>query len=108
MRSWGPAKRGRARLGRARLSRLEGGDARRLEALGTPGDLKFDGLPFVQRFVSIRLNRGEMDENVLAGLALDESKAFAGIKPLHGSLFFQLCFSFLFELFAAVPHRLQP
>jgi len=49
-----------------------------------------------------------MDENVLPGLALDESKAFAGIKPLHGSLFSQLCFSFLFELFAAVSHRLQP
>jgi len=48
-----------------------------------------------------------MDENVLAGLALDKSKSLAGIEPLHCSLFFQLSFSFLFELFGAVIHRLQ-
>src|SRR4029077_6616574 len=29
-----------------------------------------------------------MDENVLSTLALDESKALAGIEPLHCSLFF--------------------
>jgi hypothetical protein len=28
-----------------------------------------------------------VDENVLAGLALDEPKTLAGIKPLHCSLF---------------------
>jgi len=108
LRSWVLAKSRRARPGRARFPRLEGGDVGRLEALGTPGHLEFDSLPLVQRLVSVRLNRGEMDENVLAGLALDESKAFAGVKPLHGSLFFQLCLSFRFELFAAVSHRLQP
>ena len=86
---------------------LEGGDVRSLETLGASGDLEFNRLTFVQRFISLRLNRGEMDENVLARLALDESKSLAGIKPLHCSLFFQLCFSFLFELFGAVFHRLQ-
>jgi hypothetical protein len=49
-----------------------------------------------------------VDENVLAGLALDEPKSLAGIEPLYCSLFFQLCISFLFELFDAVSHRLQP
>jgi hypothetical protein len=49
-----------------------------------------------------------VDENVLAGLALDESESLAGIEPLYCSLFFQLCVSFLFELFDAVSHRLQP
>jgi hypothetical protein len=44
-----------------------------------------------------------MDENVLASLALDESKSLAGIEPLHCSLFSQLCVSFLFELFGAFP-----
>ena len=29
-----------------------------------------------------------MDKNIFAGLALDESEAFAGIEPLHCSLFF--------------------
>jgi hypothetical protein len=28
-----------------------------------------------------------MNENVLAGLALDESKSFGGIEPLYCSLF---------------------
>src|SRR6185437_16202886 len=49
-----------------------------------------------------------MDENVFARLSLDESKAFAGVKPLNCTLFFQLCFSFLFELFGATVHCLQP
>jgi hypothetical protein len=47
-----------------------------------------------------------VDKNVLAGLALDESKTLTGIEPLYCSLFFQLCFSFLFGLFGAF-HRLQ-
>src|ERR1700756_3264108 len=37
-----------------------------------------------------------MDENVLSTVALDESKALAGIEPLHCTLFFTHCFySFL-------------
>ena len=93
----------RARQRRARPCRLQGGDVRCLQALGARGHFEFNRLAFVQRLVALRLNRGEVDENVLAGLALDESKALAGIKPLYCSLFFQLCFSFLFELFGAVP-----
>jgi hypothetical protein len=89
-------------------SMLEGGDVRGLQALGPLGHVEFNRLAFIQRFVSLRLNRGEMDENVLAGLPLDESKTLAGVKPLYCSLFFQLCFSFLFELFGASSHRLQP
>jgi len=49
---------------------------------------EFNRLAFVQRFVPFRLNSGKVDENVLAGLALDKSEAFAGIKPLYCSLFF--------------------
>ena len=69
------------------LRRLEAGDVRRLQALGPTGHFEFNRLAFVQRFVTLRLNRGEMDENVLAGLALDESESLAGIEPLHCSLF---------------------
>jgi hypothetical protein len=86
---------------------LQAGDVRRLQALGAARDFELNRLAFVQRFVTIPHDRGEMDENVLAGLALDESKALAGVKPLNCSLFFQLCFSFLFKLFGAVSHRLQ-
>jgi hypothetical protein len=45
-----------------------------------------------------------VDENVLAGLALDETEALAGVKPLYCSLFFH-CFSFSFfsKLFVPFP-----
>jgi len=82
-------------------------NVRGLQALRAADDFELDRLAVVQALVAIRENRGEVDENVLSGLALDESKALAGVKPLHCSLFFQLCFSFLFELFGAVSHRLQ-
>ena len=91
----------RARFSGLACLPLEGGDARCLQALGSLGHFEFNRLRLVQRLISLRLNRGEMDENVLAGLTLDESKALAGIKPLYCSLFSQLCFSFLFELFGA-------
>ena len=43
-----------------------------------------------------------MDENVLAALALDETKALAGIKPLHCTLFFQDVFLFKQKLSGAL------
>jgi len=67
---------------------LQAGDVRGLQALGAGGNLELNRLPFVQRLISLRLNRGEMNEDVLAGLALDESVALAGVEPLHCSLFF--------------------
>src|SRR5579885_1150923 len=75
---------------------LQGLNVGGLQALRAADNLKFDRLAVVQAAVSICLNGGEMDENVLSGLALDESKAFAGIEPLHCSLFF-VHFSFLFS-----------
>ena len=75
---------------------LEGLDVRGLQALGTLGDFEFNRLAIIQRLVAISHDCGEMDENVLAALALDESKALAGIEPLHCSLFFTHCiYSFL-------------
>jgi hypothetical protein len=70
------------------LERLNVGS---LQALGAPDNLEFNGLTLIERAIAVRLNRGEMDENVLAALALDETKAFAGVKPLHCSLFFHRC-----------------
>ena len=68
-----------------------------LQALGAADDLKLDRLAVAQRAIAIRDDRGEMDENVLPGLALDETKALAGIKPLHCSLFFVHFFVSLFD-----------
>jgi hypothetical protein len=68
--------------------RLEAGNVLRLQALRTFADLEFNRLPIVGSLVSLHLNCRKMDEYILAGLALDESVAFAGIEPLHCSLFF--------------------
>jgi hypothetical protein len=97
------AWRKRARQSASPLLKLEAGYVRSLQALGAAGNFEFNRLAFVQRFVAFSLNSGEVDENVLAGLALDESKALTSVEPLYGSLFFQLCFSFLIELFGAFP-----
>jgi len=69
--------------------RLEGGYGLSLQALGARANLEFN-----------RLNRGVVDENVLAGLALDETEALAGVKPLYCSLFFH--FFFLFFLLSCL------
>src|ERR1700722_1090407 len=82
--------------------RLEAGNVLRLQALRAFADLEFNRLPFVERFVSVHLDGRKMDKYILAGLALDEPVAFAGIEPLHCSLFFHfyylalsyLCFSY--------------
>ena len=70
------------------LQRLDVG---RLQALRAADDFEFNRLAVVERLIAISHNRGEMDENVLTALALDESKALAGVKPLHCSLFFAHC-----------------
>jgi hypothetical protein len=44
-----------------------------------------------------------VNENVLAGLALDESKALARVKPLNCSFFFQLCFLFYVRAIWCLP-----
>jgi hypothetical protein len=82
---------------------LEGGDVRCLQALWTLSDIEFDRLPLGERPVPVSLNRGEVHENILTGLALDESESLAGIEPLYCSLFFHLfvpsfCLSYLVRL----------
>src|SRR6266446_2342588 len=67
--------------------KLGGGDVFGLKALGALLDLKLHRLPFRQRLVSIHLNRGEMDEDVLSRLALNEPIAFCCVEPLDHTLF---------------------
>ena len=83
--------------------KLQASYVRGLQALGAAGHFEFNCLSFVQRFVPVPLNGGEVDKNVLAGQALDEPKSLTGVEPLYCSLLFQLCFSFLGELFGAFP-----
>jgi hypothetical protein len=63
-------------------------DVLRLQSLRTLLDFELDPLPLIQGFVTICLNGGEMDENILARLALNESKTFRSVKPLHDTLLF--------------------
>jgi hypothetical protein len=76
------------------LERLNVGS---LQALGAADNLEFNGLTLIERAIAVRLNGGEMDENVLTRLALDETKTLAGVKPLHCSLFFHRCVSFNYK-----------
>jgi hypothetical protein len=78
----------RPTLHRSGLERLNVGS---LQALGAADNLEFNGLTLIERAIAVRLNRGEMDENVLARLALDKTKALTSVKPLHCSLFFHRC-----------------
>jgi hypothetical protein len=70
---------------------LEGGDVRGLQALGSLGYLEFNRLAIIQRLIAISHNRGKMYEYIFTALALDETEALAGVKPLHCSLFFTHC-----------------
>ncbi len=72
---------------------LEGLYVRGLQALGALGNFEFNRLAIVQRLIAISHDRGEMDENVLTALALDEAEALTGIEPLHCTLFFTHCFT---------------
>jgi len=59
-----------------------------LQALWSLLDFEFNRLPFVECFVPLGLNRREVDENVLTGLALDEPIALGRIEPLDSALLF--------------------
>ena len=85
---------------------LEAYDVGGLRALGAFADFKLDCLAVGKVAVSLSLDRGEMHEHIGARLALNESEAFTGVKPLYCSLFFQLCFLFLMGYL--VPLALQP
>src|SRR6185437_14453418 len=51
------------------------------------GDGELDRLSFLQRTESVRLNGGEVHEDILAVLAGDEAEALRVVKPLDCSLF---------------------
>jgi len=83
---------------------LEAGNVFRLKALGTLFHFKFNCLAFVERFVSVHHDGGEVHENIFSGLALDESIALRSIEPLHCSLFL----AHFHDLTRATPKRPGP
>src|SRR5437764_3877454 len=54
----------------------------------------------IERAIAARRDRGEMNEDVLAILALDKAESFAGIEPLYCT-----CFSHLSSFFFAMISR---
>src|SRR5690349_4362138 len=68
---------------KGKLDRL---NVRGLSALGALHDLELNTLTFGQRLVTLLGNSGEVDEDILATLALDEPIALLVREPLHGAL----------------------
>src|SRR6185436_19725699 len=64
------------------LRRSDLGDVARLRALGAVDDLEFDRLAFLERTESVTLDRGVMDEDIAASVALDKSVSLGVIEPL--------------------------
>jgi hypothetical protein len=81
-------KKGRAEASDPPILRLEAHYVFRLQTLWALANFEFYGLAFIQAAVTLRLNGRVMHKNILTGLALDEAKTLARIKPLHCSLFF--------------------
>src|SRR5262245_46553837 len=67
-------------------------DVRRLVALGALDDVELDTVTLGQAAESLRLNRGEVNENVLAVFLRDEAKTLGVVEPLHGTLAHLRCF----------------
>ena len=66
----------------------------RLKAFRAFRDIELYLLAFLQAAEAARLNRREMNEDVLAILPADEAKALRVVKPLYCSCF-RWCFLFL-------------
>ena len=75
------------------MSFLNPGDVLRLQALRPLLYLEFHFRAFIQASIAGGLNRGKMNEHVIAARPLDESIAFSGIEPLHGTIFLHYTFS---------------
>ena len=56
-------------------------DICRLGAFGALDDGEFDLLTFFKRFVTFALDGREVDEDIIAAFAGNESKAFTAVEP---------------------------
>jgi len=65
---------------------------RSLQTLGAARHFELNSGTFVQTSITLRLNRGEVNEYVFAVFSLNEAIPFGCVKPLHCAFFFHLCF----------------
>jgi hypothetical protein len=90
-----PAKRKAARrppFFRILIGGLDGLYVLRLPALGALDYIELDLLTFLQAAEAVWLDGGEVNENVLAVLAADETIALGIVKPLYCSCFHGVAF----------------
>ena len=69
------------------MRELDPSDVFCLKAFWSLAYFKFNQLTLVERLVTIHLNCGEVNKNILPGLALNEPKTFGRVEPLHHTLF---------------------
>jgi hypothetical protein len=67
--------------------RLDLDDVGGLKALGALDHFEFDGRAFLEIAISVSLDGGIVDKNVLTLAALDEAVTLCGVEPLDSSLF---------------------
>jgi hypothetical protein len=67
--------------------RLDRGNVLCLPALGALGDVELNALALLEGAETVRLNRGVMDEYVLAVVTAEKSKTLSVVKPLDCALF---------------------
>ncbi|SPE33269.1 hypothetical protein SBA3_1980002 [Candidatus Sulfopaludibacter sp. SbA3] len=65
-----------------------------LKTLGTLLDLELHLGAFIQAAIATGLDRGKVNEHIVAARSLDESIAFSGIKPFHNTFFLHYTFSY--------------
>jgi len=70
---------------------LETCNVLRLKALGTLFYFELNSLPLIQRLIAIHHDRGEVHEDIFAGLPLDKAITLWSIEPLHCTLFLWHC-----------------
>ena len=75
-----------ALLGEVGSNRLRFTNVRGLKSLGSTDDIELEPLAFGQRLEALALDRGVVNEHVLATLLLDETKTLRFVEPLHRSV----------------------
>ncbi len=77
---------------------LQGANVLSLPALLSFGHSEFNRLTLLKAAIAIRLDCGEVDENVLSILTCNKTEAFCGVEPLNCSLFHFVSLSYCFDL----------
>jgi hypothetical protein len=76
-----------------------------LKALGALDQIELDRVTLGEASEPLRLDRREMNENVLTTILRDEAKAFGVVKPLHGAFAHDTVLPFeVLPIRAAAPH----